>query len=419
MINGLREVEFAAKLKEYLTPAQAISRQERLYGRDAKLRTILRGFASPGKHAFIFGDRGVGKTSLAKTAAFLAQPSAQDLALVACDNGATFFTLVQDMARQLLTDSKMVERVTKEESGKLNLAFAHGEVRTKIERGVIPSLSTINDAARLLREAASAFQDPPVVIVDEFDQLASSADKKLFADLIKQLSDQEIPLKLIFCGIGKSLEELIGVHLSTDRYIVPVELEPISHDARWAIIQTAADAFSVSIDRETVIRIGRISDGFPYYVHLAGEQIFWAMFDDPNQVSACSLEHFHAGLSGAIEEAHTSLKHAYELAVQKYKNSPEYEIALWAVADGTEFRRVAGQIYDKSYLPIMTSLKQSPLIKEHFYQRLNSLKKTSHGAILESPIRGWYQFKENMVRGFVRLQAERAGLNLGIDHYLA
>src|SRR4051794_10617154 len=70
-IKGIHEVEFRDILRTHLTSAKAISDPQYLRGRQAKLTQIDRAFNSPGKHVFIYGDRGVGKTSLALTAAVL------------------------------------------------------------------------------------------------------------------------------------------------------------------------------------------------------------------------------------------------------------------------------------------------------------------------------------------------------------
>ena len=61
---------------------------------------------------------------------------------------------------------------------------------------------------------------------------------------------------------------------------------------------------------------------------------------------------------------------------------------------------------------------RAPLAKEHFYQRLNALKKPAHGRVLIANRQGWYGFRENMLRGYVRLRAERAGVSIGLDHIL-
>ena len=66
-IPGLEEEDFRRILRENLTPAKAVSNPAHLRGRASKLLQIDRAFNSPGKHVFVFGDRGVGKTSLAQS----------------------------------------------------------------------------------------------------------------------------------------------------------------------------------------------------------------------------------------------------------------------------------------------------------------------------------------------------------------
>jgi hypothetical protein len=280
-----------------------------------------------------------------------------------------------------------------------------------------PDIRTINDAIDQIRSLTPRQGPPAIAIVDEFDQLSAVTDKKFVADLIKQLSDQNIDLRLMICGIGSSLDELIGVHLSTDRYLAAIPLPPLSHDARWQIINTGADAFGISIERNSVIRIGQLSDGYPYYVHLMGEQIFWEAFDDPNPTATITMDHYSKGLRAAIEEAQTSLRNAYDLAVQKHNNSKDYEEVLWSVADGPLLQRPTSEIYDKSYLRIKNDQRGSvALPKDKFYQRLNALKKAAHGSIVIGNRQGWYSFRENILRGYVRLRAEREGMQIGIDH---
>jgi hypothetical protein len=58
---------------------------------------------------------------------------------------------------------------------------------------------------------------------------------------MKHISDQEVPIKFIVCGIGDSLDEMIGSHLSTGRYLMPIELDRLPHDARFESIASAAD----------------------------------------------------------------------------------------------------------------------------------------------------------------------------------
>lgn len=415
-IEGTAQDEFEEVLKTFLTPARAIRDPEHLKGRAAKLTQIARAFNSPGRHVFIFGDRGVGKTSLAQSAAVLRQSSDKEPITIACDQGTNFFSLVRDMSTACMPGREMLHQRQTERKLALGIPGLSYEMKQGIENGVIPTPTNINEAVGLLRFIAGYHSSNPVVIVDEFDQLSKIEDKKYFADLIKQISDQDIGVRFIFCGIGSSLDELIGTHLSTDRYLSAIPLERLSHDARWEIIETAAEAIRIAVPREIVIRIGQISDGYPYYVHLICEMMFWSIFDDERKISRCETVHFSNGVKGAVADAQTSLRHAYDLATQKYRD--DYQEVLWSVADGAMLKRQTSEIYEQSYLRIMASRKgRSALKKEQFYSRMNALKSDRHGRILVGSAAGWYEYRENVVRGYVRLKAEQSGVELGVDHH--
>jgi Cdc6-like AAA superfamily ATPase len=424
-IAAIDEDSFKKVLRNNLTPARAISDPAHLRGRAKALKSIEWAFNSPGKHVFIYGDRGVGKTSLAQTAATIHQSSDSEPIKIACDEFVSFSKMVEDMARSALPPREVIEqRDTARKAGFGGFGLS-AEVQEGIRRGVIPPVESLNDATLLLKYVASFHSREPVVIVDEFDQIKEAHDKKRFADLIKQVSDQEINIKFIFCGIGKSLEELIGVHLSTDRYLAPIAVEPLSHDSLWDILSTTATTLNVSVGAEENIRISKISDGFPYYVHLIGEHMFRSMYYDDKVVAKVNLKHFDEGVRGAVSEALGSLKQAYQLAIQKRTN--DYEEVLWAVADGTMLERQTAEIYEKSYLPIihkrnsrLVGKEKRPVLDQpKFYQRMNSLKKDSHGSILIGSKQGWYRFRENWMRGYVRLSAEQHQIPLGVDHMLA
>lgn len=106
MFPGVNEQDFKKILRENLTPAKAISSPEHLRGRDKNLRNIARTFNSPGKNIFIDGDRGVGKTSLAQTAAYLHQSSSTPPLIVTCDEDSSFSSVIKDIANFTLNYSQ-------------------------------------------------------------------------------------------------------------------------------------------------------------------------------------------------------------------------------------------------------------------------------------------------------------------------
>lgn len=81
---------FSKKRQEFFH-LRPIDQQQHLKGREKQIAQIHRNLDSLGRQVFIFGDRGVGKTSLARTAAFAAPGYKLDPVYVACDREGSFF----------------------------------------------------------------------------------------------------------------------------------------------------------------------------------------------------------------------------------------------------------------------------------------------------------------------------------------
>jgi uncharacterized protein len=289
-------------------------------------------------------------------------------------------------------------------------------------KALMPSkITSVNHAANLIRECAeSRTPSEPIIIIDEIDRIGSREVKSQLAELIKVMHDMRVPLRMVMCGIGKTLDEIIGSHLSASRAITGFELPAISYDARWAIVTNAATKLGFEVDRDFLIRISQISDGFPYYVHLVAENLFWEIFDHRLTETKATSNDFHKAISRAIERAESPLRDAYNFAIQKTTNSEDYEEALWSIAESTHLERQLKDIYERSYLPIMDARKpkgRNPLTIDRFRTRLYRLCAASHGGILIRKRNSWYAFKENVLRGYVRLVAERNGIPLGADHF--
>jgi hypothetical protein len=330
---------------------------------------------------------------------------------------ALAYQLLRDIAVKCVPPADLVKTSTVTKRAKVGFSFLGGEIQEEIKKGVVPQITSINDALTLISYVATLNRKQPLVVIDEFDVIEDESTRHTLASFLKHVSDQEIPIRFIVCGIGDSLDEMIGAHLSTGRYLLPIELERLSHDARWEIIGSAARELGVYVDENSFIRVGQISDGFPYYVHLIGEKLFWAMFDEPTFGKETSPEHFAVALREASTEAEPSLKSSYIKATQKYSN--DYQEVLWAVADDSSLTRQVKDIYD-SYKRLMSRHFRDKEVMDmnQFYNRMNALRTTAHGSILRTTSAGWYEFRENRLRGYVRLVAERAGVQLEPEHHL-
>jgi Cdc6-like AAA superfamily ATPase len=145
-IAGLTEEQFRPILRRYLTPGRAISSTEYLRGRETKLRQIDRAFNSDGKHIFIYGDRGVGKTSLGRTAAFIHGSTDGDPTIIECEQKNTAYQLLRDIALCCVPPERLLSSTSSKKTLKGGLPYLSGELMEEVTRGQIPEMKTINEA---------------------------------------------------------------------------------------------------------------------------------------------------------------------------------------------------------------------------------------------------------------------------------
>jgi Cdc6-like AAA superfamily ATPase len=414
-IENLDQSDFKAVLRANLSPSTAIKSTQFLKGRDKDLDDIQRTIASKGRHVFIHGFRGVGKTSLAQTAAFLHQSSDEDPILLTCGDGGSFYQIVHDMVSRGLGSDPRLKKSENFRKLKAGLGNFSIELRKNIEIGKIPLPTSMNEAVELTKLLSETHSDEPIVLLDEFESLADSQDRKRFADYIKQVSDTGIEIKFIFCGIGESLGDLLQSHSSTFRYFTAIKLGRLGFEPCMAIVEEATKALRLQIQKDFSLRIARISDGFPHFVHLICEHMLWSVFQDENTITRIKMDHYREGTTRALENIEPHLEGLYKKATQKYSN--DYESILWAVADTHELLRRSADIY-ASYQRVMQSLKSDPMPREKFNGYMNRLKDKRHGNILGGSRQGWYEFTEKMMRGYARLRAESQGVQLDTEHPL-
>jgi len=416
-IAGYDRSHFEEVLKSRLSPTNPITSAEFLRGRDNMLEKIRRSFVMGGRHIFVHGDRGVGKTSLAQTAAFEHQSSDQSPVLLGCDPNSTFYQIATDLAARLCGANPAATKKTSSFKASAGVApFLTFEAQKALEQGQIPAMRSINECVAIIDYFARRHSKSPVAVIDEFDRIKSAHERELFADFIKQVGDTTVPIKLIFCGVGTALDDLLDSHHSCYRYLETIHLERLGLQGRVDIIDDVHKALGVAIDDTTKFRIARISDGFPHYVHLICEKLLWEVEEDANIARDVRPVHFTAAVETAVASIEEHLRKKYEKATKKYRD--DYEEVLWAVADDKELSRRSTDIFT-SYTRIMQQrTPREPLSRDTFNNRMNTLKQSQCGSILKATRAGWYEFSENIIRGYVRLRAAQKGMDLEVDHQL-
>ena len=96
-------------LRQFFTPTQPIALPDLLTGRMDTLSRVYENVLSPSQHVLLYGDRGVGKTSIAHVVAVLAggmEDSPSAAIVVSCDTTDTFSTIWQKVLQEIRIPSR-------------------------------------------------------------------------------------------------------------------------------------------------------------------------------------------------------------------------------------------------------------------------------------------------------------------------
>lgn len=407
--------DFGVKLNRLVSPAKPIQAVEQLEGRTKELARIEEALFAEGRHVFIYGDRGVGKSSLAAAAANQCQSSDASYIDVSCSADATFKSIVANIGYQAISASRLRKTKTSKNLGIEYRFLKLGLSSETTVHNLHEEIHSVADAGEVLREAAAIHSERPIVVLDEFDRLSSEADKVLFADLLKYVGDKKIGITFFFTGVGTTLEKLLGGHPSAIRQLETIELPKLSWDARWDIARKAANAFGLELDEQTCVRLAAVSDGYPYYVHLLTEKLMWHVYKARTVVTTIEREHYVAALHDAIERINAELRRPYDMAVSQ--RTEDFEEVLWATADSDYLDRT-GDDFFTSYQYVMKQrdpFSTRTLNGTAFKAIIQKLKSAPCGEVLVNSRfnrRGWYSYREPVLRGYVRMQAEAHGIEL-------
>lgn len=381
-----------------------------LKGRETQLNTVTQAIYAAGRHVFVHGERGVGKTSLAKTAARAAASNSECFRQIGCSTDSSF----DDLIRQVVEVFSPGRLAAVQKSSNWSFTYFLGIGKNHQESYAAPSKISVSNAADML---ASLDDDGSntlrVVVIDEIDRLQLLETKTQFAELVKLLGDRGARISLIFTGVGDDLEKILGSHPSSFRQLAQVPLDRLDYQSALDIVDDALEKFGLSWEVEPTrtarFRIASIANGFPYYVHLLLEKLLYQVYEDKD-ATGITLDHLQRAIAAAVRDAQEEIRKPYDMATRGRNDS--YKLGVWAAADSWSLERTAAQIY-ASYAALCERMSIAPLDNKKFLQILAALKRSGYGPIFRAGYRkGLYQFTENIVRGYVRLCAAAEGIEL-------
>jgi Cdc6-like AAA superfamily ATPase len=302
------------------TPATPVSEDDLFAGRMEQIRRVVDVVNQRGQHAVIFGERGVGKTSLANVVSSkLASPGTRILApRINCDSTDDYSTLW----KKCFSRVDLIRRIP---VPGFQSTVSQGTVRASDVAG---ETITPDEVCRLL--ALLSAEALVIVIVDEFDRLMDEKVKRAFADTIKALSDHDVAATLVVVGVADTVDELISEHESVERALVQVQMPRMSRAELHEILDKGLKRLGLGITDDAKRQISLLSQGLPHYTHLLGLHSARLALDAGEQRIAAG--HVHTAMAKSVEDAQQSLRNAYRKAIASSRRDNIFGRVLLACA---------------------------------------------------------------------------------------
>lgn len=396
------EVHLAA-LKEIFRPASPTVDRTLFKGRDRELSQVIGAIQEVGMHAVIYGERGVGKTSLgymARAAFSLLNPLSLTLRIT-CNMEDDFDSIwgkLPGLLRAQLDDASNDLREL------MQPIVDRADDILEID-GVTPD--NVARALQLLGRHA-----PTLVIVDEFDRIGDWESTRLFPDLIKAMSDDPATCTVVLIGVADDVDGLVQGHASIDRALRQIHMPRMTREELIEIVDEGMELFRKRVGSTLVLEpsvtrsIARLSQGFPYYTHLlAGSIVERALRDGVSTVNQIMVV---SALLESLDSASQSIKVTYADAVRAQQNARYADTLLACALASTN---VEGFFAASDVMAPLSALAGVQKKQADFNHHLNRFVNPP-SRILEQKgtTRYFYRFADPLMKPFVLMMGIKTGM---------
>lgn len=374
-----------AQINSAFTPNTPIDSRSLFAGRKKQVANLINAIFQKGSHAVLFGERGVGKSSLARTIF--------DFLVLAFDDASGYHHALLNCA-----EAMSFEDIWRTVFKQLTFEQADG-TSTTLDQALAENPNSEN-----VREVFQLLDNPTIITIDEFDRIEDQGIRVKMADTIKTLSDNAIRTTLILVGVADSVDDLIGEHQSIERAIKQVPVPRMSKGELLEIVDNGrSNCQGLTIQAEARERMADLAQGLPSYTHLlARESALYAVRNDRTYVA---MEDLEAGIKESVDgQLGTSLT-LYTKATTAARGIYFKPVLL---ACALALKDEKGFFYAKDIVaPLRSIIPNAPGIQQ-FAQHLKDFCE-SRGPVLERDGRR-YRFIKPLMGPYVILRGLADGL---------
>lgn len=392
-------LDLSINASRYFTPNSPIDKQTLFHGRRDQLLRMVDAVNQRGQQVVLYGERGVGKTSLASVFSESLGGAQVVCPRIHCESTDTFGSVWRRMFARIRVDrSRHV----------MGFGDSIGTSRTTAAES-LQGDPTPSDVLGLLEQLTVDPMRILILVFDECDRLPPR-ETSAFAETVKMLSDYAVRATVVLVGVADSVDQLISAHESVERALAQVRLPRMSGEETARIITAGLKHLHLGIEPDAEKRIVLLSQGLPHYTHLLG--LYSVRAATLRQDSGCvTVRDVDQAIQMALQDAQQSIRSAFHRATSSPRRDNLFQHVLCACA--------TAKIDDLGYFAAADV--RDPMLQitgraygiSAFARHLSDFCGERRGRILQrvgTPRRYRYRFRNPLLQPFTIMKGLDSGL---------
>lgn len=369
---------------------------------------LVESIQQPGAQLRVFGETGVGKTSLV---AFAAAETDRKLLTVECRSSQDFTDLVEQAISKI--QGVRLTSYIKHHSESAELA-AEGKLpflasitgRVSGHAGKDRTFEIVQKSPLDLLVDLMSDRGYTLLVLDNFQNIVDQGTRTEIAQMMEVLSDRSgstNDLKLVVVGIAEDAQTLLTPSPSVRRRTVDVGVPGMPDDEIRAIFETGFRILDLKVDEGLLDYLIFYSDGFPFFAHTLGLNI--ARVARRAKVASLSRMHLAAGLHRTLNEVDETYASRIRMAVGKWETAHPKNRILQLLAQSTQRAWTCEDVMEMRERGVKRDVWRPQIVEA----AMAALVAQENGAVLvrdETMTPHRYRFSDPYFRAYLRLASE-------------